>query len=205
MPEPLGSFDYTWPFYLAAFLGYLIGSIPFGWLLVKLSGQGDIRNVGSGNIGATNVLRTGKKGLAVATLIFDGGKGALAIILAMDYGPDITVLVAGSSIIGHCFPVWLKFKGGKGVATGLGILLALSPLLGLGAMFTWLIFAVLFRYSSLAALAAFLFSIVLAFFIIDQQHAELAGFMAILIILRHHQNIRRLIKGQESKISFSKP
>ncbi len=119
MPDPLGSFAYTWPFYAAGVFGYLLGSIPFGLILTKLAGLGDIRAIGSGNIGATNVLRTGNKKLAVATLILDGAKGAVAVLIAGIYGTDIAVLAAGGAMLGHCFPVWLKFKGGKGVATGL--------------------------------------------------------------------------------------
>ena len=114
MPDPLGSFEYTWPFYFSFILGYLIGSIPFGLLLVKFSGLGDIRSVGSGNIGATNVLRTGKKSLAIATLLLDGGKGTLATFIAIQFGPDMGVLAAAGAIIGHCFPAWLKFRGGGG-------------------------------------------------------------------------------------------
>ena len=129
MPDPLGSFDYTWPFYLSAIFGYVVGSIPFGLLLVKLAGQGDIRSVGSGNIGATNVLRTGRKSLAVTTLLLDGGKGTLAVIFGLQYGADIAIFAAGGAMLGHCFPIWLKFKGGKGVATGIGIFIGFSMLL----------------------------------------------------------------------------
>ncbi|PHQ71701.1 MAG: glycerol-3-phosphate acyltransferase, partial [Sneathiella sp.] len=117
MPDPLGDFSYTWPFFAAAVIGYLIGSIPFGLVLTKLAGLGDVRNIGSGNIGATNVLRTGNKGLALATLLLDGGKGAVVVILANIFlTQDYAVLAGGAAFLGHVFPVWLKFKGGKGVA-----------------------------------------------------------------------------------------
>jgi acyl phosphate:glycerol-3-phosphate acyltransferase len=204
MPDPLGDFAYTWPFYAAVVLGYLVGSIPFGLLLTKLAGLGDIRNIGSGNIGATNVLRTGNKKLAAATLILDGAKGAVAVLIAAMYGPDIAVLAAGGAILGHCFPVWLKFNGGKGVATALGILLAVSPLVGLAAIATWLVSAALFRYSSLAALLACLGAPFFAYYLVNLQTAELAAFMAVLIFIRHHQNIRRLILGTEGRFSFSR-
>jgi acyl phosphate:glycerol-3-phosphate acyltransferase len=204
MPDPLGSFDYTWPFYLALVLGYLLGSIPFGLLLVRLAGQGDIRNIGSGNIGATNVLRTGRKVLAAATLLLDGGKGTIVTVLGLQYGADIAILSAGGALIGHCFPVWLKFKGGKGVATGIGILLGFSLLLGVVAIMTWLLVATVFRYSSLAAMLTFMLCPLVALLIMDQQHAEFTGFMAVLIVARHFENILRLVRGQESKISFSK-
>ena len=204
MPDPLGSFDYTWPFYLALVFGYFVGSIPFGWILVRFAGQGDIRNVGSGNIGATNVLRTGRKALAAATLVLDGGKGTIVTVLGLQYGADIAILSAGGALIGHCFPVWLKFKGGKGVATGIGILLGFSLLLGATAIIIWILVAIVFRYSSLAAILTFISGPLFALLIIDQQHAEFTGFMAILIVGRHLQNILRLARGQESKISISK-
>jgi glycerol-3-phosphate acyltransferase PlsY len=204
MPDPLGSFDYTWPFYLALVLGYLLGSIPFGLLLVRLAGQGDIRNIGSGNIGATNVLRTGRKALAAGTLLLDGGKGTIVTVLGLQYGADIAILSAGGALIGHCFPVWLKFKGGKGVATGIGILLGFSLLLGGVAIMIWLLVATVFRYSSLAAILVFILCPLVALFIMDQQHAEFTGFMAVLIVARHFENILRLVRGQESKISLSK-
>lgn len=204
MPDPLGSLAYTWPFYAAAALGYLLGSIPFGLVLTKLAGLGDIRSIGSGSIGATNVLRTGNKTLAAATLLLDSGKGAVAVLLAGQYGPDMAVLAAGGAMLGHCFPIWLKFRGGKGVATAFGILLAVAPLLAFSAGAVWLLVAVVFRYSSLAALVATAASPFIAYWQVDLQHAELTAFMAVLIWIRHHQNIRRLIKGTEGRISFSK-
>ena len=204
MPDPLGSFAYTWPFYAAAVLGYLIGSIPFGVLLTRLAGLGDIRAIGSGNIGATNVLRTGRRGLAAATLVLDAGKGAAAALLGAYYGPDTGVLAAGGVLLGHCFPVWLRFRGGKGVATGLGALLGLQPLVGVIACAIWLLVAGLARYSSLAALCAFVSVPVLAWWLVDLQHAELGGFMAVVVIARHAGNIVRLVRGEEGRISLAR-
>ena len=153
MPDPLGDFSLTWPFYAAAVIGYLVGSIPFGLVLTKLAGLGDVRKIGSGNIGATNVLRTGNKGLALATLLLDGGKGALVVILANIFlTQDYAVLAGGGAFLGHLYPIWLKFKGGKGVATFIGVMLAISWPAGLGVALTWLIVALVFRISSLSAL-----------------------------------------------------
>ncbi len=190
-----------WPFGLGALVAYLIGSIPFGLLLTKAAGLGDIRKVGSGNIGATNVLRTGRKGLAAATLLLDGAKGTLAAWLGFRYGgPDMAVIAAVMAVIGHVFPVWLKFNGGKGVATALGVLLGLSWPVGLAACGTWLATAAMFRYSSLAALVAVATSPIYAVYFADRQRAETALFIALLVWLRHHQNIRRLLKREEPKI-----
>lgn len=200
MPDPLGDFSYTWPFYAAALFGYLLGSIPFGLVLTKMAGLGDVRNIGSGSIGATNVLRTGRKGLALATMVLDIAKGAVAVLIANMYGPDIAVLAAGGALLGHCFPVWLKFKGGKGVATAAGILLAIAPLVGVCAFGIWLVVVATTRYSSLGALVAVIAAPILAYYLANLQIAELAGFMALLIAFRHHQNIRRLLNGTESKI-----
>jgi glycerol-3-phosphate acyltransferase PlsY len=204
MPEPLGGFGYLWPYWVAAIGGYLVGSIPFGLLLTRLAGLGDIRSIGSGNIGATNVLRTGRKGLAAATLLLDGAKGALAVLLAGRYGPDMAVLAGGGAVIGHVAPVWLGFKGGKGVATALGVLLALSWPVGVLAMATWLAVAALARISSLAALVALAASPVYAWFLADPQRAQLAAFLAIVVWLRHHENIRRILKGDEPRIGAKK-
>jgi acyl phosphate:glycerol-3-phosphate acyltransferase len=204
MPEPLGGFGYLWPYWAAAIGGYLVGSIPFGLLLTRLAGLGDIRSIGSGNIGATNVLRTGRKGLAAATLLLDGAKGALAVLLAGRYGPDMAVLAGGGAVIGHVAPVWLGFKGGKGVATALGVLLALSWPVGVLAMATWLAVAALARISSLAALVALAASPVYAWFLADPQRAQLAAFLAIVVWLRHHENIRRILKGDEPRIGAKK-
>ena len=200
MPDPLGDLSYTWPFLAAVVLGYLLGSIPFGLILTRLAGLGDIRAIGSGNIGATNVLRTGNKALAALTLLLDGGKGAAAVLLGANFGPDIAVLAGGGAFVGHLFPVWLKFAGGKGVATFLGVMLASAWPVGLLACVTWLVVAALFRYSSLAALIAAVASPAYAWWLADPQRAELAAFMAVLVLIRHHANIRRLLKGEEPKI-----
>ena len=204
MPDPI-SWEFSGPYLLAAFLGgYLLGAIPFGLLLTRLAGLGDIRDIGSGSIGATNVLRTGRKPLAAATLLLDGAKGAVAVLLGQLFGPDPTVLAAAGAILGHCFPLWLKFRGGKGVATALGIYLALAWPVGALACVTWLAVAAAFRYSSLASLAAMALAPVTAVFFASPQQAELAAFIAVVTVLRHHANIRRLVKGTESKIALGK-
>ncbi|MFI5025074.1 MAG: glycerol-3-phosphate 1-O-acyltransferase PlsY [Alphaproteobacteria bacterium] len=204
MPSPLGNFSYTWPFLAAAVAGYLLGSIPFGLLLTRLAGMGDIRKIGSGNIGATNVLRTGNRALAALTLLLDGGKGAAAVLLGARFGPDTAVLAGAGAIVGHLFPLWLGFKGGKGVATGLGVLLAAAFPAGLAACATWLAVAFLFRYSSLAALASFALSPLYGWLLGDPQIAQLAAFVAVLVFIRHLGNIRRLLKGEEPKIGAKK-
>ncbi|HKO07116.1 MAG TPA: glycerol-3-phosphate 1-O-acyltransferase PlsY [Alphaproteobacteria bacterium] len=204
MPSPLGNFTYTWPFLAAAVAGYLLGSIPFGLLLTRLAGMGDIRKIGSGNIGATNVLRTGNRALAALTLLLDGGKGAAAVLLGARFGPDTAVLAGAGALVGHLFPLWLRFKGGKGVATGLGVLLAAAFPAGLAACATWLAVAFLFRYSSLAALASFALSPLYGWLLGDPQIAQLAAFVAVLVFLRHLGNIRRLLKGEEPKIGAKK-
>jgi len=199
MPDTLGPFGPV----AAAVFGYFLGSIPFGLLLTRLSGLGDIRAIGSGNIGATNVLRTGRRGLALLTLLLDGGKGAVAVLVMTQYG-EIAMLAAGAAaVIGHSFPVWLRFKGGKSVATGLGVLLAAAPLAGLLACATWLAVAVLTRFSSLAALAAFALAPVYCLIIFDWPRAAAAAAIATLIIWRHRGNIERLRAGTEPRIGAS--
>jgi acyl phosphate:glycerol-3-phosphate acyltransferase len=205
MPDPLGGFAYVWPYWAAAIFGYLLGSIPFGLILTRLAGLGDIRAIGSGNIGATNVLRTGNKGLAAATLLLDGAKGAVAVLLAGRYGPDMAVLAGGGAVIGHIAPVWLGFKGGKGVATALGVLSAISWPVGALVALTWIGTAFLTRISSLSALIAIAASPVYAWLLADPQRAQLALFIAGVVWLRHHENIRRLLKGEEPRIGKRKP
>jgi len=188
--------------------GYLLGSIPFGMIATRLGGAGDIRNIGSGNIGATNVLRSGRKDLAAITLIGDAGKGAVAVLLAwlLTHGNAAAVALAGgAAFFGHLFPVWLKFKGGKGVATFYGVLLSACWPVGLLAGATWLAMAALFRLSSLAALTAAALAPLFAF-AVDAPYpiVILCAFMAVLIFIRHHENIRRLMKGQEPKIGAGK-
>jgi acyl phosphate:glycerol-3-phosphate acyltransferase len=204
MPHPMGDFSYTWPFLVGAVVAYLLGSIPFGLVLTKLGGYGDIRHIGSGNIGATNVLRTGNKGLAALTLLFDAGKGALAVALAEQLGRDMAAIAAVFAFLGHLFPIWLAFKGGKGVATSGGILLAYAWPVGLAAAATWLVLALLTRYSSLAALMAAVLSPLYAWLLTrDPQTTQVVALLAVVIVLRHNANIRRLLKGEESKIRLS--
>ena len=204
MPTPLGDFSYIWPYWAAAAFGYLLGSIPFGLVLTRLAGLGDVRNIGSGSIGATNVLRTGNKGLAALTLVLDGGKGAAAVLLGAMYGPDTAVLAGGGAFIGHLFPIWLKFKGGKGMATFIGVMLVANWPAGLLCCLTWLAVAALFRFSSLASLTAALAGPGYAYWLGNWQIMELAAFMTVLVFLRHHQNIRRLVTGAEPKIGATK-
>jgi glycerol-3-phosphate acyltransferase PlsY len=187
--------------------GYLLGSIPFGLLLTRAAGLGDIRSIGSGNIGATNVLRTGNKKLALATLLLDGAKGAVAVFLARWFFLDATlpVIAGAAAFIGHIFPVWLKFKGGKGVATALGTWLALAWPIGILACLTWLIVAVIFRYSSLSALLAVALAPVYAIWLGTPALIWFGIGVAILCWIRHHENIRRLLKGEEPKIGKKKP
>jgi glycerol-3-phosphate acyltransferase PlsY len=191
----------TWPFYVDIVLAYLLGSIPFGLVLTRLAGYGDIRAIGSGNIGATNVLRTGDKRLALLTLLLDGAKGAAAVLIAGGFGPDLAVVAGGAAVIGHLFPVWLGFKGGKGVATTLGVVLAIAWPVGLATLATWLAIAALFRYSSLAALTAAVLCPLYGWLLTgDPERVALITFLAALVILRHKPNIERLIRGEESKI-----
>jgi len=192
------------PLLAAGILGYLLGSIPFGLLLTRFAGHGDIRGIGSGSIGATNVLRAGGKGLAALTLALDLAKGTVAVMIASGWGREAALVAAGCVILGHMFPIWLGFRGGKGVATGLGVLIALAWPVALVAALLWLATAVVFHYSSLAALVAAVLSAGLAPMLVDRMTAFVIAGIALLIILRHHSNIRRLIAGTESRISFRK-
>ncbi len=196
--------EFGLPHLIALLAGYLIGSVPFGLVLTRLAGLGDIRDIGSGNIGATNVLRTGNKPLAVATLLLDSGKGAAAALILATIDPLAGLIAGGGAILGHNFPVWLKFKGGKGVATTLGVLIAVAWPVGLAACATWLAAAAVFRYSSLSALIALAAAPLYAWWLGQPDVAVLAAALAILSIIRHHENIARLLKGEESKIGKKK-
>jgi acyl phosphate:glycerol-3-phosphate acyltransferase len=194
------------PYYSAAFaFGYLLGAIPFGLILTRLAGTPDLRAIGSGNIGATNVLRTGRKGLATLTLLFDAFKGTLAASLAYRYGgQDLAVLAALGAFLGHLFPVWLAFKGGKGVATYLGLLIFFAWPAALAFAVIWLAIAAATRYSSLAALAASAATPPILWQATYLQEAQLFALLTLLIWLKHAGNIRRLIAGEEGRIGRSR-
>ena len=186
---------------LVAALAYLLGSVPFGIVITRLLGLGDLRKIGSGNIGATNVLRTGNKPAALATLLLDSGKGAIAVLLARALAGEDAALIAGAAaFLGHLYPVWLGFKGGKGVATFLGTVLALDWRLGLAACAIWLLTALLTRISSLSALVAAALSPVVALWLDGPRLALVLAFMAVLIFIRHRANIARIRTGTEPKI-----
>jgi glycerol-3-phosphate acyltransferase PlsY len=186
---------------LWAVVGYLLGSVPFGIVITRAMGLGDLRAIGSGNIGATNVLRTGSKPAALATFLFDSGKGAVAVLLARWLaGEDAAQVAALASFVGHCFPVWLNFKGGKGVATFFGILFTLAWPVGLAAGATWIVVAAVMRYSSLAGLTAAGMSPVWAVLLGQGQMVVLAFALALVIYWRHAGNIARLRAGTEPKI-----
>ena len=192
------------PPYLYVLLCYALGSIPFGLLLTRTAGLGDIRAIGSGSIGATNVLRTGHKGLAAATVLLDGAKGVVAVLLAAWLGGRQAALWAGGgAILGHLFPVWLGFRGGKGVATGLGVLLGVAWPVGVLCCATWLVVAKLARLSSLAGLMAFALAPLFALALADGGVVKLSLAIAVLVFARHHANIRRLLSGQEPRIGRS--
>ena len=205
MPENAGSMI-TLSHFIVVILAYLLGSIPFGLVLTRFSGLGDIRELGSGNVGATNVLRTGNKKLALLTLVLDAGKGALPVLLTYFYfsgsGNVINLSILGglAAVVGHNFPIWLRFRGGKGVATTLGTLLAVAWPIGLATCMTWLLAAVIFRYSSLAAIIAIVTSPIYALYQDREEVFVLASLLAILGVIRHHSNIRKLIAGNERKI-----
>ncbi len=189
------------PILLAAAGGYLLGSIPFGLIFAALSGAGDVRKIGSGNIGATNVLRTGKRWAAAATLVFDAGKGAAAVLLARYFLDDMAALIAGlAAFLGHLFPVWLGFKGGKGVATFLGVSLALNWIAGLAVCATWLVAALIWRISSLSALVAAALSSLYMLLLGERTYAALTFVLTVLIFVMHRENLARLFAGTEPRI-----
>ncbi|HTQ35203.1 MAG TPA: glycerol-3-phosphate 1-O-acyltransferase PlsY [Stellaceae bacterium] len=188
----------------AIVIGYLLGSIPFGLILTRLAGLGDVRRIGSGSIGATNVLRTGNKALAALTLVCDVAKGAGATLIGANWGTHAMLAAAAAVVIGHIFPVWLGFRGGKGVATALGVLAVIAWPVALVGLLFWLSTAILFRYSSLAALVAACVAAVYAAFVVNGERELVIAAIAVLVIAKHHENIRRLLIGTESRISFTK-
>jgi glycerol-3-phosphate acyltransferase PlsY len=202
MIDPLGGPAYWVPFVIGFVIAYLIGSVPFGLILTRLAGAGDVRAIGSGNIGATNVLRTGRKGLALATLALDLLKGALPAWLAYRYlGPDMAVVAGLGAVLGHCFPIWLKFKGGKGVATAAGVVLALTPVVAVIAIGVFLLVVLATRYVSLGSMLGALAAAPGAYLLGHVQAAELDLLLALIIMLKHAGNIRRLAAGSEAKFS----
>ncbi len=206
MIDPLGGPAYWWPFALGLVISYLIGSIPFGVILTRMTGAGDLRSIGSGNIGATNVLRTGRKGLALATLVLDALKGALPVLVAgRFFGPDMAIVAGLGTVLGHCFPIWLKFAGGKGVATAIGVVFMLTPFTGLIVLVLFILIVAITRYVSLASIIAALVSIPTAYLLDRVQAAELYVALALIIVLKHRTNLYRLITGTEPKVSLSKP
>ncbi|KGB23989.1 Acyl-phosphate:glycerol-3-phosphate O-acyltransferase PlsY [Acetobacter tropicalis] len=210
MMETLPSYA-LWLMAAMAFLGYVLGSVPFGLILTNLAGAGDLRKIGSGNIGATNVLRTGRKDLAAATLGLDAAKGLLAVLIAWimtppDFADRITSVTALAVVVGHCYPIFLGFKGGKGVATGLGAMLALSPLTGLAGCAAWLGIARLTRISSAGAIAAFIVMPVVNWalygFSFQASPKPMATLLiSILVLARHHANIGRILNGTEPRVA----
>lgn len=191
----------AFPAIIAAVLGYLSGSVPFGLILTRMAGLGDVRSIGSGNIGATNVLRTGNKGLAAATLVLDALKGTVPAALGYHFlGVEGGVIAGLAAFLGHIFPVWLGFKGGKGVATYIGVLFGLDWRMGLLFLIVWIATAAITRYSSLSALVATVAIPVVEFFTGDIKTAALAVVMSVIVWIKHRANISRLLAGSESRI-----
>jgi glycerol-3-phosphate acyltransferase PlsY len=180
--------------------GYLLGSVPFGLVLTKMAGLGDIREIGSGNIGATNVLRTGNKFLALLTLLLDIGKGAIAVLIIEYFYPGLSLYAGGAAFLGHLYSIFLKFTGGKGVATFLGLMIALNPIIGFSCIAGWVITAAIFRISSLSALVAAPISAAISLYLQEKNLAILALLLCILIFIKHKDNIKRIISGNEPKI-----
>lgn len=180
--------------------GYLLGSVPFGLVLTKMAGLGDIREIGSGNIGATNVLRTGNKFLALLTLLLDMGKGAIAVLIIEYFYPGLSLYAGGAAFLGHLYSIFLKFTGGKGVATFLGLMIALNPIIGFSCIAGWVITAAIFRISSLSALVAASISAAISLYLQEKNLAILALLLCILIFIKHKDNIKRIISGNEPKI-----
>ena len=200
MPDPI-NWSLALPYYMGALAaGYLLGSIPAGLVLTRLAGLGDVRDIGSGNIGATNVLRTGNKWLAVLTLAVDLLKGTAAVLIGALWGPDIGIIAGLGAFLGHLFPVWLRFRGGKGVATYIGVLLGVFWKAALVFCLLWLAVAAMARYSSLAALVASAATPFILVWFDQWQAMELFIVMTLLVYVRHRANIARLIRGEESKI-----
>lgn len=200
MPDPI-SWSIAAPYLISALVfGYLLGSIPFGLIFTRMAGMGDVRSIGSGNIGATNVLRTGNKRVAAMTLLGDMLKGTLAVVIAWRFGPDQAVMAGLGAFLGHCFPVWLKFKGGKGVATYIGILLGFTWKAVLVFAVVWLVTAALTRYSSLAALLATIATPIALYLLGHVQWAELFALLTLITFWRHRENIVRLLRYEEGKI-----
>lgn len=188
------------PIIIALAFGYLLGSVPFGLLITRAAGLGDVRKIGSGNIGATNVLRTGNKGLAALTLLLDALKGTAAVFIAANWGAEAGLFAGVGAFLGHVFPVWLRFKGGKGVATYLGVLIAFAWKAALVFAVTWLAVAFLTRYSSLAALVAAAISPIVLYTMGLPDYALALLVLTVLVYIKHAANISRLVSGTESKI-----
>jgi glycerol-3-phosphate acyltransferase PlsY len=186
---------------IALGLGYLLGSIPFGLILTRFAGLGDVRTIGSGNIGATNVLRTGRKSLAATTLLLDAAKGALAVLIAGHWFGELPALLAGlGAVLGHIFPIWLQFKGGKGVSTFVGVLLAVAWKVGAIFIVIWIVLAAVTRLSSLAAIVATLAAPAAAWMLGNDRLAVVSALISVVIVIKHRGNIRRLLAGEEPRI-----
>ena len=199
------SFDQPFLVYLvAAIVGYGLGSVPFGLILTKLAGKGDVRDIGSGNIGATNVLRTGSKALAAGTLVCDVLKGFIPALAAKAWGLDVAVIAGFAAFAGHLYPVWLNFKGGKGVATYIGVLAGLHWPVAIAFCATWLLVALAFKISSLSALVAAALTPVAVFVLGIPALVVPLSILTVIIFWKHRENIQRLLRGQEAKINLRK-